>query len=758
MTKKLHILLLYALLLVPTLAIGCKDDNVEDPGTPDSPVAEDVFSQMNRDIADMQLLAEGNVKILTCFVEADGSAVLELDNGHILNVYAEKEESNIVPVVGIDKDGYWVYTLDGKSGTLNGSDGQPAAALSSTGKTTVTPQFRINDKKYWEVSFNGSGWSQLGNRQVWNVEKLDASAFSPFAACTADGNSATLSLRCGSYEIHASVEGKETTEAWNKFVAGTDDNVLLDFSYAGYKHGEEAPADGFAWGYEVENVKEYMDANPGISARQAFIKILEKHNLVRTENTGQYATNANARIVIYFPEGDYVLHNDDDNSVRTPDDNNTYPETDSKGNNASNTISILGGNFIIKGDGPDKTRLIMETPMLPDNETMYSSPTMIAIRSYSFLGKSYNVTGSAAKGTFSVDVKGASNFKVGEYVCLYLQNDAPTLVAQEIQPYEVESTFTNLINTGVQVQDFHQIVGIQGNTVTFKEPIMHEVDPQWGWELRKYSYYENVGVEDLAFVGDGVTDFKHHRNWNDDGAYKPLDYIRLVNSWIRNVKYTNVSEATSIVSCANCSAYNIEIDGTGGHAAIRSQGSSRVFIGAVRDHSNRPLADEWSASNIVEGAGQYHACGVSKQSMGAVIWRVSWGSDACFEAHATQPRATLIDNCTGGFMQTRQGGDAAQVPNHLADLTIWNMNSTNSPAPKGNGNVGTEFDWWRSGWKYWKILPPVIVGFHGDPVTFVQDQVKLDESNGTPVEPQSLYEAQLKKRLGHVPAWLNALK
>ena len=267
-----------------------------------------------------------------------------------------------------------------------------------------------------------------------------------------------------------------------------------------------------------------------------------------------------------------------------------------------------------------------------------------------------------------------------------------------------------------------------------------------------------MGVEDLAFVGDGVADFKHHRNWNDDGAYKPLDYIRLVNSWIRNVKYTNVSEATSIVSCANCSAYNIEIDGTGGHAAIRSQGSSRVFIGAVRDHSNRPLADEWSASNIVEGAGQYHACGVSKQSMGAVIWRVSWGSDACFEAHATQPRATLIDNCTGGFMQTRQGGDAEQVPNHLADLTIWNMNSTNSPAPKGNGNVGTEFDWWRSGWKYWKILPPVIVGFHGDPVTFVQDQVKLDESNGTPVEPQSLYEAQLKKRLGHVPAWLNALK
>lgn len=28
----------------------------------------------------------------------------------------------------------------------------------------------------------------------------------------------------------------------------------------------------------------------------------------------------------------------------------------------------------------------------------------------------------------------------------------------------------------------------------------------------------------------------------------------------------------------------------------------------------------------------------------------------------------------------------------------------------------------------------------------------------TPVEPQSLYEAQLAHRLGSVPAWLNALK
>ena len=145
--------------------------------------------------------------------------------------------------------------------------------------------------------------------------------------------------------------------------------------------------------------------------------------------------------------------------------------------------------------------------------------------------------------------------------------------------------------------------------------------------------------------------------------------------------------------------------------------------------------------------------------MGAVIWNVHWGDDACFEAHATQPRATLIDMCRGGFVQSRQGGDADQVPNHLNDLTIWNMYSTRTKLG-GNGNLPAngEFDWWRDGWKYWKILPPIIVGFHGEPANFVDDQVKLDENNGVPVLPESLYEAQLEKRLGAVPSWLLELK
>ena len=700
-------LLLFWAIMAIGVVCACTDDtpkgNEGNEGSEgdNTPSVSDVIVQMNRDVADMQQLAEGKVKILTCVKESSGRYQVELDNGHVLTVYAEEElvKKNSVPVIGVDADGYWVYELDGKTENLMTVDGQPAPALSSAGKGTFTPQFRVGEKNFWEVSYNGSQWMQIGTRQVWDVEKEPAAAFSPFAGCSADEDAGTLtiSLRCGEKKINTQVQGKGTTDAWNKFVAGSADNVLLDFSYAGYKHGEEEAPDGFALGYKTINVKEYMDAHPDLTAREAFLKLLKEKKLVRIDDESKSYSNDNAGVVFYFPAGEYVLHNEEDNTLRQDVENPAY---DGKGNNTSSSIIIYGGNFVIKGDGPDKTFIKMDTPNLPtDTEVMYSSLVMINIKHNAWLGAEYEVTGNAGKGTFKVKVAGASNFKVGEWVCLYLHDNSPELVKQELLPYAWESTMTNISTEGVQVEDYHQIVNISGDEITFKEPIMHEVDAQWNWKLRKYSYYENVGVEDLTFVGHAVDDFQHHRSWIDDGAYKPIAFMRVVNSWMRRVNFENVSEAASIISSANFSAYKINITGNRGHAAIRSQGSSRVFIGAVRDCTDGPLADEYPT--FQSNTGQYHACGVSKPSMGAVIWKVTWGDDACFESHATQPRATLIDNCTGGFVQSRQGGDANQVPNHLNDLTIWNMFSTNTKL-NGNGTLPAngEFDWWRTGWKY----------------------------------------------------------
>ena len=135
--------------------------------------------------------------------------------------------------------------------------------------------------------------------------------------------------------------------------------MLPDYSYAGYNHGESAPQGAFSLGYQVINVKERMTAK-NMTAREALISILQEKGMTKVNGTNKL--NANAKIVIYFPAGDYVLHNDDDN---TRDESKQKDAVDSKNNNVSSGIEIYGGNFVIKGDGPDKTRLIMETPNLP---------------------------------------------------------------------------------------------------------------------------------------------------------------------------------------------------------------------------------------------------------------------------------------------------------------------------------------------------------------------------------------------------------
>ncbi len=386
---------------------------------------------------------------------------------------------------------------------------------------------------------------------------------------------------------------------------------------------------------------------------------------------------------------------------------------------------------------------------------------MIEFKHNTGLKQLTTVTADAAKGSFSVEVASTAELSEGQWVCLSVLNNDPAFVAAELKagnPTDAElANMTNIRTIGVQVYDYHQIRSISGNKLTFVEPIMHEVDLRYtantspsgyNWSIHKFPHYENAGVEDLTFRGNAKDHFEHHGSWQDDGAYKPLNFVRLTNSWLRMVGFESVSEACSIVTSANVSAYDITFSGRRGHAAVRSQGSSRVFIGATTDRTSGYLID--SPETYSEQAGQYHAVGVSKQSMGAVLWRNTWGNDSCFESHATQPRATLIDCCTGGWMPFRQGGDAAQVPNHLADLVVWNFNSTTPQT--------TAFIFWDHDSRWWKFIPPVIVGFHGEPTTFDASQVQAELSNGTPFFIESLYEHQLKARLGAVPAWLQALK
>ncbi|MGN1210710.1 MAG: DUF4955 domain-containing protein [Candidatus Cryptobacteroides sp.] len=744
-------------------------------------------------------------------INADGKWVMSYDGENFEVIKGAQNidaEDGLTPQVRVGSDGNWQVSTDGgKTWTdILGADGKPISAVdgASAGRiytvfrdvfydsskeemvfilATDGKEVRVPVVNNFDIKINGYTAGErilLGQTISYEVELTGVANMmfqvpDGWSAEYADGVLSVTSGRsgdAGEYTVSVivvSVEGllkridltfNLVAEFWtesyckvfNDFTAGNEENVLLDFSYAGYAHGESAPLEASMLGYTVYDVTDYGAVpNDGKSDREAFLACLKAalgvDYEVNANNIITFGHKEKANAIVYFPEGEFILHTaDDDVASETASD--------------SQTIQIRSGNFVLRGAGRDKTTIIMQDPNQPASSALYSSPAMIELKHNSGLTALTDVTANAVKGSFSVEVASTAGLSEGQWVCLTTVNNDPAFVKAELaagNPTETEiAGMTNITSVGVQVYDYHQIAKISGNTVTFVEPIMHEVDLQYtaftgtsyNWRIAKYPHYENVGIEDLTFKGNCKDNFVHHGSWEDDGAYKPINMTRLTNSWMRRVGFDSVSEASSLTNCANISVYDVTFKGTRGHSAIRSQVSSRVFIGATVDNASGYLID--SPSTFCENAGQYHAVGVSKQSMGTVLWRNVWGDDSCFESHATQPRATLIDCCKGGWMRWRQGGDEIQVPNHLADLTVWNFESTTPQSET--------FIWWDHTSKWWKFLPPVVVGFHGQATTFEASQTKLEESNGIPVNPESLYEAQLKLRLGAVPAWLASLK
>lgn len=740
---------------------ACSDEETVNPPAsveiPEQPAElAEKLAQYNSDVASLQLMANGEVKVVDYSSDEQHNYTLELSNGKIVNAALQTEADADIPMFAINADGYWEYQLGGEKQTLTDLSGNPVPARKSLGKGTFTPQLVLGEDGCWQMSLNGMHWEKLSDTPAPSLEGKTAASYSLFKSVT-ENEDGTLSLALSGGDLVLSIDAtvSSSAQAWKKFFMKSEDNVLLDYSYAGYNHGESAPADGFAWGYKVINVKERME-NDNLSAREALNLILYENKLVRkcSGKTDNSNTNATAKIVIYFPAGDYDL--------QPEGDTDKFPE-------------IYGGNFVIKGDGEGKTRLLMNNPIGTSESTTAPLLTIKHTNSPTNIDNSKilaTVVENAAKGSFSVKVGAANDLSVGKWVQLRLRSGNEELLAKEVGPMygQMKTDWSvaqqpglsgkNENGKGVNVMEFHQIKSIDGNVVTFYEPIMHEVNTAYndydgGWIIRDYKYFENVGVEDLSFVGKAITPYYHHgegqdesKAWLYDSGYVPLQLNRVVNSWVRNVSFESVSEAITFGESANCSAYNITITGNRGHSAVRAQGSSRVFIGKVQDES----ADS-------RGHGQWHGCGVSKPSIGTVVWNCNWGQDACFESHATQPRATLFDNCRGGLVRYHAGGAENEAPNHLADLTLWNLYVTGTTDEKGE-NFASDFKWWDAGNIWWKIYPPIVVGTHGNAVTFSKEegQVTYEESTGTKVTPESLYEAQLERRLGYVPAWLNMLK
>ena len=151
----------------------------------------------------------------------------------------------------------------------------------------------------------------------------------------------------------------------------------MDFSYAGYKHGEIAPPETetlIAQGYKVYDVtdpKYGAIPNDGKSDRAAFMKVLEEiASETKQEDlnmTDRYIKE-NAKAIIYFPEGNYILQDEDSKDRR---------------------IRISMSDIVLKGAGRNKTTLEMTAAnnSPKPTEEMWNAPVMMEFKHNTGLGE-----------------------------------------------------------------------------------------------------------------------------------------------------------------------------------------------------------------------------------------------------------------------------------------------------------------------------------------------------------------------------------
>ncbi len=497
----------------------------------------------------------------------------------------------------------------------------------------------------------------------------------------------------------------QTKSVWEDFKHAKEQGteaILPDFSFAGYKHSEVGIP---SVPYKIFDITTFgAIPNDALSDKEAIKEAIK-------------AARLNGSGIVFFPKGTFIINTGDD--ILEP-------------------IKITSSHIVFRGvgDGEDGTILFFDKDLAPkDPKKMWTVPFALKVTSK---GKNHfltTITNDTKRETFSIEVADARQIKKGDWLLVHVKNNDPDLIDYDIQPFECQPEWKSLLNKGVVVNERHLVTNVQGKTVTFKEPIHYDIQHKHHWSVSRFAHVSDVGFENIRFEGNWLKKFKHHRSAQDDGGWSILNISKSVNSWIKDCTFKNVNNAAKFSSSAACTAININIIGNLGHAAISASGGSTGIL----------------LAHINDSVGMHHATGVGGGSTTAtVIYRSTHPAHTSFESHASQPRCTLFDNVKGGFFLGRAGGAKQNLPNHGRYLVLWNYNETDKPE--------TNFRFWSTKTWYWKIVPPIIVGFHGSGTTFKTDEVQILESLGTPVHPESLFEEQLKLRLGTLPKWLETYR
>ncbi|NKI27369.1 DUF4955 domain-containing protein [Arenibacter sp. 6A1] len=493
---------------------------------------------------------------------------------------------------------------------------------------------------------------------------------------------------------------------WKKYTGEINDPeipLLFDYSYAGYQLGEKGIPEKHK-GLKVFNVLDFgAIPNDSISDQEAIEAAIN-------------AAELNKGGIVFFPPGEFMV--------------NVKPKK-------TNPIQISSSNIILKGSGMGKNgtvinmkdHMLQRTPDEPEWKVSY----MFTFSSKKGEKQQTKITENANEGAFTIVVKNVDIFKDTKFIQLQMPYNV-TAAKESFEGKKPRPHWEKIQQEGVTFIENHEIKSISGNKITLKDPLINSINTDYNWQAKPFYPLENVGVEDFFFKANFKDTFVHHKDFLHDNAWSMVSMQRVANSWVRRCRFSSVSGAVSVSNSYASSVLMLWVEENSGHKLTNVTQSTRVLTGLIKDTSNY---------------GQFHGASMSHKTSGSVIWRVKTPKQG-WDSHADIPINNLVDMYEGSKM-TSHGGYYKNEPHHLKGLTLWNYKRVGEPQDN--------YDFWKlSGPKhlYWgfSVVNPTVVGMHGSGTSFNQDNLGYFESLGQAVFPESLYEAQLKHRLGKTPAWI----
>lgn len=108
------------------------------------------------------------------------------------------------------------------------------------------------------------------------------------------------------------------------------------------------------------------------------------------------------------------------------------------------------------------------------------------------------------------------------------------------------------------------VVAVEGNRITIKEPLLHDLRPEWQPDITEWQYISNVGIENINFEFL-YQEYKYH---HVEYGFNAIYLTNTTHSWVRNVNFRNGDSGVLTDLCSNVTFENIGTYGRKYHYAV----------------------------------------------------------------------------------------------------------------------------------------------------------------------------------------------